>query len=89
VCGDAEGSALARQRAAEGFRGPVDVLLLPHHGSDPEGLGALLERTAPREAWISASAPAPVLAELQRRGIPVRETSEEGAIAFASAGAGP
>jgi competence protein ComEC len=33
--------------------GPVDVLKVAHHGSDDAGLGALLERAAPKLAVIS------------------------------------
>ncbi|MBI5434879.1 MAG: ComEC/Rec2 family competence protein [Planctomycetes bacterium] len=88
-CGDAEGAALAVQRASEAFEGPVDVLLAPHHGADPEGLGALLVRTAPRAVWISASRPAPILAELARRKLPVRQTWCDGALAFTTDGADP
>ena len=36
--------------------GPVDVLKVAHHGSDDAGLGALLDRTAPRLAVISVGA---------------------------------
>ena len=33
--------------------GPIDVLKVAHHGSDDAGLGALLDRTAPKLAVIS------------------------------------
>lgn len=89
LCGDAEGSALALQSASETFRGPVDVLLAPHHGSETEGLGALLARTRPTEVWISESRPAPILAELARRGLLVRQTCATGALTFDSTASGP
>lgn len=84
LCGDAEGRELSRQIASERCAGPVAVLLAPHHGSDPDGLGELLRRTAPREVWVSAALPAEILAELERRAIRCRQTWSDGVLRFDS-----
>lgn len=85
LSGDAEGHGLAamlrglpgRPPAMEA--GPVDALLLPHHGSSSRHLGWLLDRLRPAEVWVSASEVAPVLArECQRRGIRLRATASGG-----------
>jgi competence protein ComEC len=67
--------------------GPVDVLKVAHHGSDDAGLGALLERTAPRLAVISVGADNPyghptagTLATLAEHGVPVLRTDRDGTI---------
>lgn len=66
---------------------PVDVLKVSHHGSEDAGLGALLERSRPRLAVISAGSenpyghPAPVTLEtLSRRGVPTVSTAEAGTV---------
>jgi competence protein ComEC len=65
--------------------GPVDVLKVAHHGSDDEGLDALLDRTVPRLAVISVGAdnpyghPAPgTLATLAEHDVPTLRTDERG-----------
>lgn len=67
--------------------GPVDVLKLAHHGSEDAGLGALLDRVAPKLAVISVGAdnpyghPAPAtLATLDAHGVPTLRTDRDGAI---------
>jgi len=42
----------------------------------------LLERTPPREVWVSASEPPAIGPELERRGIPWRWTGAEGPLAL-------
>ena len=63
--------------------GPVDVLKVAHHGSEDAGLGALLDRTAPRLAVISVGADNPyghpaagTLAELARHGVQTLERTD-------------
>ena len=67
--------------------GPVDVLKVAHHGSDDAGLDALLDRTAPRLAVISAGADNPyghptpgTLATLAEHRIPTLRTDERGEV---------
>jgi competence protein ComEC len=65
--------------------GPIDVLKVAHHGSADAGLGALLDRSAPRLAVISAGEdnpyghPAPeTLETLAGHRTPVLRTDEDG-----------
>lgn len=65
--------------------GPVDVLKVPHHGSDDAGLDALLDRTVPHLAVISVGADNPyghptpgTLATLAQHGIPTLRTDRDG-----------
>ncbi|HEU4738118.1 MAG TPA: ComEC/Rec2 family competence protein [Solirubrobacterales bacterium] len=67
--------------------GPVDVLKVAHHGSEDAGLGPLLDRIRPQLAVISVGSsnpyghPAPpTLAMLERHGVPVLRTDEDGAV---------
>ena len=63
-----------RQRLAPG---PIDVLLLPHHGRSTDGLAELLEHLLPRVAWASCAEDArslPAEALLRHRGIPLFTT---------------
>jgi len=78
LTGDAEQDGLERQPDLGRLCGPLDVLLFPHHGSETRLLAELLAATAPREVWISASGPAAVEAELERRGLPWRRTGHDG-----------
>ena len=78
LCGDAEGPGLARLLRADVLRGPYDVVLFPHHGSETPWLGPFLEVTRPGEVWFSAAERPPVADELDRRGIPWRCTALEG-----------
>ena len=64
--------------------GPVDLLLLPHHGLSTDGVAELLDHLRPRLAWISCGSgdlPLPVAPMLDRRGIPWR-TTLDGALRF-------
>jgi len=76
--GDAVELGLQRQLEDEDLRGPVDLLLWPHHGDPGPWTSALLERARPAEVWISASGSAGVERELERRGIPWRSTGRDG-----------
>ncbi len=85
---DALLAADAEAEAAPVDPGPVELLKVAHHGSEDAGLGALLERTDPRLALVSAGAdnpyghPAPAtLAELAEHGVGVVRTDLDGEIA--------
>src|SRR5262249_11446726 len=56
LCGDAEAEGLAALLDGVVVRSPCALLLLPHHGSESDLLGALLERLEPAETWVSAQA---------------------------------
>ncbi|MEM9379106.1 MAG: ComEC/Rec2 family competence protein, partial [Planctomycetota bacterium] len=91
LCSDAEEHGLAAVLAGdldgpwlEG--GPVDVLLLPHHGSRSRHLGALLDHLRPRLVVVS-SAEAPAAGdELQRRGVAVWTTGVDGPLHWPTRG---
>ena len=87
LTGDAEAEGLARTLDA-GLDGPLELLLLPHHGSDTPLLDDLLTATRPREVWISGSGPPQLEAELLRRGLEVRQTRLEGPLEHAGRGRG-
>jgi competence protein ComEC len=78
--GDLEGPGLVE--LARQLTGPVDSLLLPHHGNADDHLAALLRRALPVRAIASRSAPLPepVSALLGRLGIPCWTTARHGAI---------
>ncbi len=82
LCGDAEGPGLRAILDGGGARpwlepGPVDVLLLPHHGSRTRHLSRLLERVQPALTVVSGDVPA-YASELERRGIPLHVTARDG-----------
>ncbi len=95
LSGDAEGHGLAAMLGpgADGRSaldpGPVDALLLPHHGSETKHLGWLLDHLRPREVWISGSDPSVGRPELERRGIRVRSTAEVGGFVWTAWGDQP
>ncbi len=67
--------------------GPVDVLKVAHHGSDDDGLAALLERTSPGLAVISVGAgnsyghpTAGTLATLAGHGVRTLRTDDDGTV---------
>ncbi len=67
--------------------GPVDVLKVAHHGSDDEGLDALLDRAAPKLAVISVGEDNPfghptpaTLSTLAAHGVPILRTDRDGTI---------
>ena len=80
LCGDAEGPGLARQLRQGLLRGPYDLVLFPHHGSETPWLAAFLTATQPREIWFSCAGRPAVADELERRGIPWRSTAESGTL---------
>src|SRR5690606_16785880 len=72
---------------ARALEGGIEVLKLGHHGSDTSTDPLLLERADPAVAIVSAGRgnryghPHPaVLARLERRGVPVRRTDQEGTL---------
>jgi competence protein ComEC len=69
--------------------GPVDVLKVAHHGSDDAGLAALLDRTRPELAVISAGEDNPyghptaaTLATLASHEVPTLRTDQDGDVAI-------
>jgi beta-lactamase superfamily II metal-dependent hydrolase len=78
LCGDATGDGFARLVDERVTRGPFDLVLLPHHGRHGVGTQRLLDELAPREVWLSSETPAPILSELERRGVPWRGTFATG-----------
>jgi competence protein ComEC len=67
--------------------GPVDVLKVAHHGSEDSGLGALLDRTAPKLAVISVGASNPfghptdsTVATLAEHRVPTIRTDRNGTV---------
>jgi competence protein ComEC len=80
LCGDAEGDGLARQLRAGDLRGPYDLVLFPHHGSETPWLGPFLEAARPEQVWFSCAGRPAVADELDRRGIPWRSTAREGTL---------
>jgi competence protein ComEC len=77
----------AEQEATRLDPGPVDLLKVAHHGSEDAGLGALLDRSAPRAALIPVGAgnpyghPAPpTTAALAERGVCVLRTDRDGTV---------
>lgn len=84
LCGDAEEQGLLESLRRAELRGPFELLLQPHHGSDTDWLGPFLDQTRPREVWISASRVPALVRELERRGIRWRATASEGPLAHAA-----
>jgi len=84
LTGDAEAEGLAAMLDHDSLAlgGPLDVLLLPHHGSDSEHIAALLATTGPRRIWISESGPCQLAAELDRRGLDPETTNEKGPLTW-------
>ncbi len=77
VLGDQEGWSL-RDLARRLDPGPVDLLVLPHHGRSLDGVAELLDRLRPRRAWVSTEQPAAEVAAAAgcaRRAIPLRSTA--------------
>ncbi len=73
--------------------GRISLLKLPHHGSAHAFAGRLMDRYEPQAAFVSSGRnnphglPAPgVVDELQRRGIPLWRTDEQGSLRFVTSG---
>ncbi|MBI4365410.1 MAG: DNA internalization-related competence protein ComEC/Rec2 [Deltaproteobacteria bacterium] len=86
LTGDAE-RATEAALLARGLAGPIDLLQIPHHGSDTSSTAPFLERLRPRHAVISCGQdnrygfPAPaVLARLRALGTAVYRTDRDGAV---------
>jgi len=88
LCGDAEAGGLARQLRSGDLRGPYEITLFPHHGSETDWLAAFLRATLPGTVWFSAGERPPVLDELERRGVPWRSTHAEGPLRLDWVGSG-
>lgn len=83
LTGDAEAEAVPMDP------GPVDVLKVPHHGSEDTGLPSFLDEISPRLAVISVGAdntyghPVPeVLGELEESGVQTLRTDERGTVSL-------
>jgi competence protein ComEC len=88
VPSDREGAPL-RQAAG----GPVDVLVLPHHGSEDPDVPRLLQALRPRVAVAQVGAhntyghPAPeTTAAVRAAGVPLRRTDRDGSVAISAPG---
>lgn len=75
--------------------GPVNLLKLPHHGSRKSSPEILLDRYRPQLTFVSVGAGnsfrfphVEVLAELEKRAIPLYRTDQSGSIRFLSNGSG-
>lgn len=78
VLGDQEGHSL-RELTKRIAPGPIDVLVIPHHGLSTNGLAELLQHLKPQEAWASCGAedfPLPAAPLLAHMGIPLKTTLE-------------
>jgi len=78
LLGDQAGYSL-RQLQLQLAPGPIDILLVPHHGLTTDGLAELLQYLAPKLAWTSSGPrnyPLPVAPLLEYFGIPLASTLE-------------
>lgn len=83
LTGDAEAEGLRAWLAdAPRMERGASLLLAPHHGSEIERLGLLLDALRPAEVWISGPARPPIAGELDRRGIAWRSTGSAGPLHF-------
>jgi beta-lactamase superfamily II metal-dependent hydrolase len=78
LCGDATGRGLLALASADLVPRGVALLLLAHHGRHGSGSGALLAAAAPGLVWVSSETHAPLVDELERRGLEWRGTFVEG-----------
>ncbi len=78
LAGDAEAEGLRAWLSARAAGASVRLLLAPHHGSEIERLGLLLDAVDPAEVWISGLARPPIAGELERRRIPWSSTGSGG-----------
>ena len=79
LLGDQSGYSLRQLR--EHLRpGPIDILLIPHHGLTTDGLAELLQYLRPQVAWTSSGPrnyPLPARPLLEYFGVPLRSTLEQ------------
>jgi beta-lactamase superfamily II metal-dependent hydrolase len=80
--GDAEGAGLRALLDRNRRLGPVDLLLLPHHGSETLWLAALLRAARPRRIWVSAATDPALARELDRRKLDWTVTSRAGPLSL-------
>lgn len=76
LLGDQAGYSL-RQLKQQLAPGPIDILLIPHHGLTTDGLAELLQHLQPKLAWTSSGPrnyPLPVAPLLEYFGIALRST---------------
>ena len=76
LLGDQTGASL-HDLAARLAPGPIDLLLVPHHGLTTNGLAVLLLHLQPKRAWSSSGPknfPLPVASLLEHFGIPLQTT---------------
>ncbi|MCP4093927.1 MAG: hypothetical protein GY747_10810 [Planctomycetes bacterium] len=80
LLGDQSGYSL-RQLIPQLDPGPIDILLVPHHGLTTDGLAELLIHLQPRLAWTSSGPrnyPLPVAPLLEYLGVPLVSTLDHG-----------
>lgn len=82
LTGDAEAEGLSALLALPGLPRALDLLLLPHHGSDSERLGPLFARTRPARVWVSCTGRPALADELERRGLDWRATGVHGVLVW-------
>jgi competence protein ComEC len=76
LLGDQAGYSL-RQLKQQLAPGPIDILLIPHHGLTTDGLAELLQYLQPKQAWTSSGPrnyPLPAAPLLEYFGIALRST---------------
>lgn len=83
LTGDAEAEGLRAWLDLRATDRPLRLLLAPHHGSEVERLGLLLDATRPAEVWVSGPARPPIADELDRRGITWKSTGRDGPLQIA------
>ncbi|MBI5362845.1 MAG: ComEC/Rec2 family competence protein, partial [Planctomycetes bacterium] len=82
LTGDAEAEGLSALIALPGLPRELDLLLLPHHGSDSERLEPLFTRTHPARVWVSCAGRPWLGDELDRRSLDWRATGVQGVLVW-------
>lgn len=82
LCGDAEREGWDGLAPHELPAGPLELLLLPHHGNAGPRLVRLLEHLAPRLVWVSRGGAPPASRVLAARGTPWCGTARCGALSW-------